>query len=440
MAKKFVTGTQNKYDSLSNKDQYNESIVFLSDSKKIIAHGEEYQCLPTDRIRLKQDYSNTDLEPGYICVEETDTSGNSTDFRIDINPLEVVCNALPDDEDRWRYSSITSDTICFENNNGSMNFTMRPNGKAYINLPDGLGSPGQVLTSGGEDGSVYWSDVQSNNQNIFETELLYSNKNLNLNGSSLSQGSTTIIDSNGNIIKATDSVVGGIKTGYTTNNKNYKVQTDNNGNAYVNVPWSDSDTKNTTGATEYNVNGALYLIGASSRGNNPQTYTHDFYVRREGDDAQFRCDTGLSIISDTDIIYLGSNPGYGVIIDTDTLYAPALNGSGSYQVATKADMEGTRLIKSTHSSATFNTTLNPFTYYVCSTALSSLVISGLNAPKDTNLIGSYIIEFKPSTSSMTLTLPTSVKWMNGSKPSSFDTSATYQISIVNNLATYQKFK
>lgn len=43
--------------------------------------------------------------------------------------------------------------------------------------------------------------------------------------------------------KATDSALGGIKTGYTTNanDKNYKVQVDNNGNAYVNVPWTASN-------------------------------------------------------------------------------------------------------------------------------------------------------------------------------------------------------
>lgn len=31
-----------------------------------------------------------------------------------------------------------------------------------------------------------------------------------------------------------------VKTGYTTSGKNYKVQTDSNGNLYVNVPWTDS--------------------------------------------------------------------------------------------------------------------------------------------------------------------------------------------------------
>ena len=38
--------------------------------------------------------------------------------------------------------------------------------------------------------------------------------------------------------KATDKALGGIKLGYTTNDRNYKLETDNNGNGYVNVPWT----------------------------------------------------------------------------------------------------------------------------------------------------------------------------------------------------------
>ena len=39
---------------------------------------------------------------------------------------------------------------------------------------------------------------------------------------------------------AASGTLGGIKTGYTTSGKNYKVQVDDSGNAYVNVPWSYS--------------------------------------------------------------------------------------------------------------------------------------------------------------------------------------------------------
>lgn len=42
---------------------------------------------------------------------------------------------------------------------------------------------------------------------------------------------------------ATDSILGGIKVGYTTKDKNYKVQLDGNGNAYVNVPGGEVSYK-----------------------------------------------------------------------------------------------------------------------------------------------------------------------------------------------------
>ena len=37
-------------------------------------------------------------------------------------------------------------------------------------------------------------------------------------------------------------VLGGIKVGYPTSGRNYKVQLDSSGNAYVNVPWTDNNT------------------------------------------------------------------------------------------------------------------------------------------------------------------------------------------------------
>lgn len=42
--------------------------------------------------------------------------------------------------------------------------------------------------------------------------------------------------------KATDKLLGGILTGYTNNGKNYKVELDTNGRAFVNVPWTDTKT------------------------------------------------------------------------------------------------------------------------------------------------------------------------------------------------------
>ena len=44
------------------------------------------------------------------------------------------------------------------------------------------------------------------------------------------------------IAKASDDALGGIKTGYSQNAKNYPVLLDGDGKAYVNVPWTDNNT------------------------------------------------------------------------------------------------------------------------------------------------------------------------------------------------------
>lgn len=60
-------------------------------------------------------------------------------------------------------------------------------------------------------------------------------------------------------------VLGGIKVGYTTSGKNYKVQLDPFGNAYVNVPWTDN---NTTYSQATSDNLGLVKIGYSANGKN----------------------------------------------------------------------------------------------------------------------------------------------------------------------------
>lgn len=60
-------------------------------------------------------------------------------------------------------------------------------------------------------------------------------------------------------------VLGGIKVGYTTSGKNYKVQLDSSGNAYVNVPWTGN---NTTYSQATSDNLGLVKIGYSANGKN----------------------------------------------------------------------------------------------------------------------------------------------------------------------------
>lgn len=76
------------------------------------------------------------------------------------------------------------------------------------------------------------------------------------------------------IPKATSSALGGIKTGFKNSEKNYKVQLDNSGNAYVNVPWEDNNTEyekatsTTFGLVKigYTTNGKNYSVALDSSG------------------------------------------------------------------------------------------------------------------------------------------------------------------------------
>lgn len=85
------------------------------------------------------------------------------------------------------------------------------------------------------------------------------------------------------------SVLGGIKVGYTTSGKNYKVQLDSSGNAYVNVPWTDNNTTynqataDTLGLVKigYTTSGKNYAVSLDSNGkmyvNVPWTDTNTTY-------------------------------------------------------------------------------------------------------------------------------------------------------------------
>lgn len=62
-------------------------------------------------------------------------------------------------------------------------------------------------------------------------------------------------------------VLGGIKVGYTTSARNYKVQLDSSGNAYVNVPWTDTNTTYTNmGAASASAAGKAGLVPAPAAG------------------------------------------------------------------------------------------------------------------------------------------------------------------------------
>lgn len=90
-------------------------------------------------------------------------------------------------------------------------------------------------------------------------------------------------------------VLGGIKVGYTTSGKNYKVQLDSSGNAYVNVPWTDNNTTynqataDTLGLVKigYTTSGKNYAVSLDSNGkmyvNVPWTDNNTTYAQATSD-------------------------------------------------------------------------------------------------------------------------------------------------------------
>ena len=95
--------------------------------------------------------------------------------------------------------------------------------------------------------------------------------------------------------------------------------------------------------------------------------------------------------------------------------------------------------KQLSTSTSSSMTLSPNIYYRnTSTSLSTLTIT-LGSVSNSNIINEYFVEFTTSSSGTTVSLPSTIKWTNGEAPT-FEASTTYQISIVNNLGTIQKFK
>ena len=100
-------------------------------------------------------------------------------------------------------------------------------------------------------------------------------------------------------------VLGGIKVGYTTSGKNYKVQLDSSGNAYVNVPWTDNNTTYSQATSDnlglvkigYSANGKNYPVELDSSGkmyvNVPWTDTNTTYTNMGAASASAAGSAGL---------------------------------------------------------------------------------------------------------------------------------------------------
>ena len=137
-----------------------------------------------------------------------------------------------------------------------------------------------------------------------------------------------------------------------------------------------------------------------------------------------------------------------VISDIDTIRSNAANYKGtvtSVKVDNVSKSQSSGVVdlgyvnKKLTTSTSSSMTLSPNIYYRnTSTSLSTLTIT-LGSVSNSNIINEYFVEFTTRNAGTTVSLPSGMKWMNGVTPT-FEASTTYQISIVNNLGTWVKFK
>lgn len=115
-------------------------------------------------------------------------------------------------------------------------------GNSITNKPSGVNNFAlQVFKDGVGDTSV--------SQTLYANNTIYVRR---YNGTSWS--SWTEIGAGGitSIPQASSSALGGIKIGYSDNGRNYAVELDSSGKAYVNVPWTDANTTYNVATTSAN--------------------------------------------------------------------------------------------------------------------------------------------------------------------------------------------
>lgn len=150
---------------------------------------------------------------------------------------------------------------------------------------------------------------------------------------------------------ASNDNIGGIKTGYAQNEKNYPVALDENKKAYVNVPWTDTNTtyKVMTGATA-SAAGQAGLVPAPAAGKQGQ------YLRGDGQWLTPPNTTYSQATADTlglvKIGYTANGKNYPVLLDADgkmyvavpwtntTYNAATVDNPGLMSITDKAKLDG----------------------------------------------------------------------------------------------------
>lgn len=108
-------------------------------------------------------------------------------------------------------------------------------------------------------------------------------------------------------------------------------------------------------------------------------------------------------------------------------------------VANKADKYKTQNVTSVVSSASGSYSFQPNTYYVIDqlSGITTFTFS-FATPSDTSIVNEYYIQFTTPAAGVALSLPSSIKWLNGETPT-IQGGKTYQLNVINNLAVIGVF-
>lgn len=133
---------------------------------------------------------------------------------------------------------------------------------------------------------------------------------------------------------ASNDNIGGIKTGYTQNEKNYPVALDENKKAYVNVPWSDTNTTyEVMGGATSTTNGKAGLVPGAAAGQQTR------YLRADGQwmtpPNQTYSQATANALGLVKIGYTANGKNYPILLDADgKMYVAVPWTNTTYSVVT----------------------------------------------------------------------------------------------------------
>lgn len=214
-----------------------QSIVYIKDSKEIWTHGQFYATAVT--------WSTITGKPSFATVA---TSGNYND----LSNKPTIPTKLP-----------TPNVLTFT---GAVTGTWDGSAAKTVNIPSGSSYTLPLASNSTRGGIKLSSSTQGGTPNGITTTpgRTYA---VQVNSSEQAVVNVPWTDTTYSLPTASATTLGGVKVG--------------SGLAINNGVLSATDTKNTAGAT--NSSNRLYLIGATSQGANPQTYSKNgVYIKDDG--------------------------------------------------------------------------------------------------------------------------------------------------------------